>query len=120
MSAVRLSPAVIENRPPLDQLIAGSAAFLLVLGVVMVGSASTEISARNFGHPFYLLVKHSAFIALALVGLLATLVIPIRTWQRLHVIAYLGALLLLICVPVSYTHPPSPRDRTRSRMPSSA
>ena len=22
--------------------------------------------------------------------------------------------------PVSYTHPPSPRDRTRSRMPSSA
>ena len=98
MSAVRLSPAVMESRPPLDQLIAGSAAFLLVLGVVMVGSASTEISARNFGHPFYLLVKHSAFIALAVVGLLATLVIPIRTWQRLHVIAYLGALLLLIFV----------------------
>ena len=28
---------------------------------------------------------------------------------------------LLVCaVTVSYTHPPSPRDRTRSRMPSSA
>ena len=79
-------------------MVAGSAAFLLLLGFVMVGSASTEISARNFGHPFYLLVKHSSFIALAVVGLLATLVIPIRTWQRLHIIAYLGALLLLICV----------------------
>ena len=66
MSAVRLPPAVMENRPPLDQLIAGSAAFLLVLGVVMVGSASTEISARNFGHPFYLLVKPVSYTHLTL------------------------------------------------------
>ena len=98
MSAVKLSSSVMESKAPLDQLVAGSTAFLLLLGFVMVGSASTEISARNFGHPFYLLVKHISFIALAVVGLLATLVIPIRTWQRLHIIAYLGALLLLICV----------------------
>ena len=34
MSAVKLSPAGMESRAPLDQLIAGSAAFLLVLGGV--------------------------------------------------------------------------------------
>ena len=48
MSAVKLSSSVMESRAPLDQLVAGSAAFLLLLGFVMVGSASLDVLVENW------------------------------------------------------------------------
>ena len=87
----------MESRPPLDQLIAGSRPF------AGAGRCDGGLSVnRNFcsqlRSSFLSACKTQRLYCLAVVGLLATLVIPIRTWQRLHIIAYLGALLLLICV----------------------
>ena len=98
MNAVRIPQLSSSAGAPLDWAILGSTLFLLLLGFVMVGSASSEISARSFGHPFHLLARHGVFLALALCALVFALATPIRVWQKLHIIAYLLALLVLILV----------------------
>ena len=42
------------DRCPVDPIVAGAALMLLLIGMIMVGSASTEVSARTYGSPFYL------------------------------------------------------------------
>ena len=98
MNAVRIPSQDSDYAAPLDWAILGSTLLLLTLGLVMVGSASSEISARNFGHPFHLLARHGIFLALSFCALASALVTPIRVWQKLHIIAYLLALLVLILV----------------------
>ncbi len=64
---------------------------LLGLGTVMVASSSLDISSSY-------LPRHALFMALALLGFLACLIIPLDLWQRLSRLAL--PLTLLICVLV--------------------
>ena len=97
MSAVRLQSSMID-RCPVDLTILLSAAGLLLVGLIMVTSASSEVAARTYGHPLFLSGKHVAFLALGLFTLLASLAIPIRVWQRLGIVFYCVSVLLLILV----------------------
>ncbi len=86
---------------PVDPVIAGIAVFLLLYGLVMVGSASLEESVKNYAQPFYYLVRHAAYLTLSLAAATLVICIPIRVWQRLDLIL-LGLaifLLLLVLVP---------------------
>ena len=97
MSAFRLHAAPID-RCPVDLTVLLSASILLLVGLVMVTSASSEVAARSYGHPLFLAAKHSAFMMLGLLVLVGTLTIPIRVWQRLGIVFYGVSLLLLILV----------------------
>ena len=97
MSAVRLQVAPID-RCPVDVTVLLSATVLLLVGLVMVTSASSEVAARSYGHPLFLAGKHTAFLALGLLVLISTLAIPIRVWQRLGIVFYGVSLLLLMVV----------------------
>jgi len=85
-------------RFPLDPLIASSAAILLLMGVVLVGSASTEIAARTYGNSLHLLVKHLAYLGISMVAAAGTLMVPIRAWQRLDMVLLLLSFTLLVAV----------------------
>lgn len=76
-------------------LIAGAAALLLVLGLAMVFSASSDLARRETGSSTYYLVRQGAW---TVVGIgLAWLVtrMPIRYLRRLSTVAIVGSLALL-------------------------
>lgn len=102
MSRARRKSTRGPTRPlaacPVDPVLLGIVSLLLMFGFVMIGSASIDISARNFGDPFHLITRHSVYLFLALGAAVAVLGVPVRIWQRLDV-AFLGlAVMMLVAV----------------------
>ena len=100
MSAIRLNTLVASEGSPVDLTVVLSAGLLLMLGLIMVTSASSEVAARNYGHPLYLAGKHVVFLGLGLAGLLGALIVPIRVWQRLGWVLYALSVMLLVLVMI--------------------
>jgi cell division protein FtsW len=100
MSMALKAKLELSDRCPVDPIVAGTALILLLIGMIMVGSASTEVSARTYGSPFYLLIKHSAYVLIGLVaGIMATLT-PVRIWKKLAIPFLVVSFGLLIAVLV--------------------
>ncbi|MGV1008788.1 MAG: putative lipid II flippase FtsW [Dermatophilaceae bacterium] len=83
----------------------GATAVLVVIGLVMVLSASMVTSYKDDGSSFAVFLKQAQF---ALVGLVATLVaarLPVLWWKRLALPALVGSLLLqlLVFTPLGVT-----------------
>tara|TARA_B100001105_G_scaffold209086_1_gene173457 strand:+ start:39 stop:1226 length:1188 start_codon:yes stop_codon:yes gene_type:complete len=87
-----------ENRLKIDLILLGTGFILLMIGMVMVSSASIAIADDQHGDPFFFLKKQ--FLA-ALIGCCAAfigMVIPIRTWKNLSLPLLLLGITLLIIV----------------------
>ncbi|MEC7369715.1 MAG: putative lipid II flippase FtsW [Pseudomonadota bacterium] len=85
---------------PVDLFILGSSALLLLIGWVMVTSASSEIAARNFGNPFWYTGRHGLYIFIGLLTGAIALMLPIRVWQRSGWALLLLSFFLLVTVLV--------------------
>ena len=86
--------------PRLDYLLFGSVVALVVLGLVMVASASITLADRELGHPFYYATRQLIYIGLgAGLGLLLFRV-NLKTLERLGMSLLLLALLMLLLVLV--------------------
>lgn len=83
---------------PIDPTVSAIAAFLLLYGFVMVGSASLEVGAKTYGDPFYLLTRHFVYLLLAGGAAVLALSIPVTLWQRFDVLLLGLAFLLLTAV----------------------
>ncbi len=86
---------------PVDLWLLGIVVALLMLGFVMVASASLEVSARTYADPFHLIIRHTMYLFIALGAAAVMLSVPVQVWQRLDVV-FLGiamALLVLVLVP---------------------
>ncbi len=92
--------AMDEGACPVDQVILGSSLLLLLLGWVMVASASSEIAARNYGTPFWYATRHFIYLFIGLVAGAAAIMLPIRVWQKSSWILLLLSFLLLVIVLV--------------------
>ena len=87
-----------ENRLKIDLILLGAGFILLMIGMVMVSSASIAIADDQYGDPFFFLKKQ--FLA-ALIGCCAAfigMVIPIRMWKNLSLPLLLLGITLLIIV----------------------
>jgi cell division protein FtsW len=73
---------------------------LLGLGLVMISSASSEVAAAQMGNPLYHMIRHLVYLAIGLGACIATMMVPIATWQRLGWWMLLGAFALLVGVLV--------------------
>jgi len=87
-----------------DPLLLWSALALLLLGMVMVYSASIAMAegSRFTGHQSaYFLVRHGVFVAIGLIAAVVVFQVPVRVWQQgapwLFVIGV--ALLVLVLIP---------------------
>ncbi len=97
-------PRAGESRaalPSPDPWVLIPAVLLLLLGLLMVTSASMPIADARMGQPFYFLLRQGAY---ALVGLLAAglvFQIPMTRWRRAGPLLLLAAfgLLVLVLVP---------------------
>ncbi|MDG1206705.1 MAG: putative lipid II flippase FtsW [Pseudomonadales bacterium] len=85
---------------PIDLVVAGMALLLLLTGVIMVGSASTEVSNRIYGDPLYMFIKHSAYVVISLGIAAVALMMPIKSWQQIDWVLLLLSFALLIAVLV--------------------
>ena len=83
---------------PLDSLVSAATVFLLLYGLVMVASASTEVSDRIYGQPFPLALRHAFYVVLSLGVGAAALLLPIKFWQRIDWLLLLLSFVLLIAV----------------------
>ncbi len=89
-----------RGRLHLDPVLIAATSGLLLLGLVMVTSASVELAARD-GNPFYFLERQLLF-SLVGIGVAALMLrIPTATWERLGFpLLVLGlGMLILVLVP---------------------
>ncbi|MEM7280508.1 MAG: putative lipid II flippase FtsW [Pseudomonadota bacterium] len=71
---------------------------LLLIGLVMVASASISIADRDMGEPMYYLYRQIAFAGVGLFGLSLMMILPTSIWQKLDYLWLLFAFVLLILV----------------------
>jgi cell division protein FtsW len=104
MNAAVLRQRVVASgahRPLPDPWLAGIALALMLLGVVMVGSASIALAARNIGEPFYFMKHQAVYAVIALTAAFVVYEVPLLWWERSRflMLAAAMALLLLVLVP---------------------
>ncbi len=85
----------------LDPVLLVSAGVLLVLGLVMVASASITVAAREFDDPWHFLVKQAVFVGVGTLAAWVVVQLPLARWQQLaRPLLVLGLVLLaLVLVP---------------------
>lgn len=81
-----------------DRWLLGSALSLLILGVVMIASASIDISQQNFGVPYHYTMRHLVYLTLGISLAAVVSVVPMLVWQRLSGVFLIASLLLLVLV----------------------
>ena len=96
--AIALYNAGLPRRTSLDPVLVGLAATLLLLGLVMMTSASITIAESETGNAFYYLQKQAMFLLLALTGGFMAMLIPTQVWQRTGPLLLLSGLALLVLV----------------------
>lgn len=77
---------------------------LMLIGLVMVTSASFPISTRLTGEPFHFMVRHAIFLFLALCAAVVVVQIPLSRWMKhsMHLLL-LSMLLLLVVLLVGHS-----------------
>jgi cell division protein FtsW len=101
MSAATLAFARSGSRAKrliIDQSLVAAVLGLLVLGLVMVTSASVTVAANDFGDPFYYLKRQTIAIFLGGIGAAIMCVIPTSVWQRLAFPLLIAAFAMLTIV----------------------
>lgn len=96
-----VAPLFGERRFDMDMPLLVGGLALLVLGLVMVSSASMEVAAASFGNPLHYMNRQLVYVLIGLIALAATLAVPIKLWEQFRFpLLFLGfALLVLVLVP---------------------
>ncbi len=76
----------------------GVTVVLLVLGLVMVASASIATADRELGRPLYYLWRQAGYVAFGVLLGLGALRTPLKVWRRMSVILLLFGVGLLVLV----------------------
>lgn len=84
----------------LDVPLAIGYGLLLLLGLVMVTSASITVADRDLGQPLYYLLRQGTFAVLGAVAALVVVVVPTVVWDKMRWALLVLALLLLVSVLV--------------------
>jgi len=101
MTVANVAYARSTGRPrafALDYWIVGTVAGLLLIGLIMVASASISISARELGQPFSYFERQLFYVVLGLAVALAGVVVPTQIWEKYAIYLLGGAFLMLVLV----------------------
>jgi cell division protein FtsW len=97
LSSVRSSHEVL----PFDPWVLSCAASLILIGFIMISSASLDVALKNTGTPYFYVIRQAVFIAIAITGALIVWRIPLSFWERTGHWWMIGAgvLLILVLIP---------------------
>ncbi len=87
-----------RSHPALDPWLLGSASALIMLGIIMVYSASVAYAERTTGQGSYFLLRHLAHLGIAVLGMLVVYRMRVRVWERLGPYLLLIGMVLLVVV----------------------
>jgi cell division protein FtsW len=100
------APAPRLGQPrELDLLVLWSAGALLVLGLVMVFSASiaTAEGSKSFGHQStYFLIRHGVFLLVGGIVAVMAFQVPVRAWQEMAPWLFIAGVVLLVVVLIPH------------------
>ena len=82
----------------IDMVMVACVLALLSIGVVMVGSASMDVSSASFGDPLWIVFKQLVYLTIGVTIMLVMMLLPISRIQQLSWVGLLIAFLLLILV----------------------
>jgi len=82
----------------LDYLLATVVAALVIIGLVMVYSASYYLGYKEYGQPTYFLVRQILWAVVGSVALLAMTRLEYHAWQRYSILIMAATLLLLVAL----------------------
>ena len=102
---------VADDRFNVDPWLLTAATGLLVLGTIMVSSASISLAAGSMGAPHFFLSRHLVALAIGCAGALAVVRIPCEVWYRLSGLFLLAAFALLASVFIPAWDTPSTAAR---------
>ena len=101
MTAATLTYARSTGRPRrfmFDPVLVLVVAALLLIGLVMVASASIATAERDFGNPFYYLERQLFAVCLGLIAAGIAMLIPTSFWERIAVPLLVLAFVMLTAV----------------------
>ena len=105
-AAVFSSNRTVRTLPAeVDPLVLWPALFLLLLGLVMVYSASIAMAegSKFTGHnPEYFLIRHAVFLGVGLVMAVVAFQVPLRFWQEIAPYLFLAGVALLVIVLIPH------------------
>ena len=87
-----------EPRYYVDFWLVGAVAVLLVLGLIMMGSASISVAQKELQEPFYYIWRQLAYVCVGLLVGWAVLYLPTGFWNKISPYLLLCGFLLLIAV----------------------
>lgn len=82
----------------LDLKLLLTAMSLILIGLVMIASASIDVADANVGDPFHYVIRHGIFIFIALCAGAIAYTIPVTWWQNSGWLLLAVSLLLLVAV----------------------
>ncbi|MBO9494846.1 putative lipid II flippase FtsW [Thalassotalea sp. G20_0] len=81
-----------------DMVLLGSVLALLAIGLVMVGSASMDVSSATFGDPLRVVFKQLLFMVAGLFAMGIMMLVPVSRIQQMSWVGLLVAFFLLVLV----------------------
>jgi cell division protein FtsW len=102
LGGARLSTETRHALPAVDRTLMGVVAALIMIGTVMVYSASISLadSPRFNVAPTHFLMRHLLALGIAFCAAAIAFQVPMETWQRLAPWVFIGAFALLVAVLV--------------------
>jgi cell division protein FtsW len=83
-----------------DAWVIGTVAALLLVGLIMVASASIGVSDHETGNPFFYFQRQLVYVGLGLVAALLAIAVPTSFWEKHSIFLLGGAFVLLVLVLV--------------------
>lgn len=86
---------------PFDPLLLCSALFIMLIGFVMITSASLDVAAKNYQQPFFFSMRHGLFIIFSVIAAAVVWKVSIKRWYNAGpwLLAFGFLLLILVLVP---------------------
>jgi cell division protein FtsW len=81
-----------------DTVLFFASACLLLVGFVMIASASVDIADVRNGNPFHYVIRHGIFVLMGIAAALFTYQLPSSWWEKTGWLALCVSLLLLLAV----------------------
>jgi len=101
MTTAAMSYARSTGRPrrfALDPWVTGAVAALLLIGLVIVASASIGVAEQETGHAFAYFERQLVYVALGLLAAFVAVAIPTTVWEKNSIYLLAGAFVLLVLV----------------------
>jgi cell division protein FtsW len=95
--AVRKAAVNIDFQK-MDYWLLGAICSLIMLGIIMVTSASIVIADRKLGQPFYYTIHQSIYAMLGIIAALIVYTIPLKFWFKIAFVILSACIVALVLV----------------------